>query len=118
MKYLRRTDKKYLPLHNLLNPVLLGNKEYYREADYSRSDSNSFSRDLERGLADATAKNERQRKAERKKQENKKLKAINSRLCFMQCPSSPTSTSCTCWKAWSPLASCISVSRCTSGGTS
>jgi hypothetical protein len=77
MKYLRRTDKKYLPLHNLLNPVLLANKDYFREADYSKSDSNSFSRDLERGLLDATVKNERQRKAEKKKQENKKLKKIN-----------------------------------------
>ena len=54
MKYLRRTDKKYLPLERLLHPQMLMEGDYYRESDYSAT----FSKEIEKPFEnDDTASN-------------------------------------------------------------
>jgi hypothetical protein len=46
MKYLRRTDKKYLPLQRLVNPQVIANADFYRDSNYS----GSFSREIEKSF--------------------------------------------------------------------
>jgi hypothetical protein len=75
MKYLRRTDKKYLPLQRLVNPQMIANADYYRESQLSCS----FSRELEKSLQfddeNLTQKNQRLRN----KKQAQKFKRINRR---------------------------------------
>ena len=74
MKYLRRTDKKYLPLQRLVNPQMIANARYYKEGNLSCS----FSRELEKSLKfdDDSSDNKHMQKNKVKKT-TQKLKMVN-----------------------------------------
>lgn len=90
MKYLRRTDKKYLPLQRLVNPQMIANADFYRDSNYS----GSFSRELEKSFdfEDATQTIKQFHKVSNKKQ-SQSLKKINRRPPITQWPSTSTSSS-------------------------
>lgn len=90
MKYLRRTDKKYLPLQRLVNPQGIANADFYRDSNYS----GSFSRELEKSFdfEDALKTSKYIQKGSNKKA-SQTLKRVNCRLEVTQCPSTLTSFS-------------------------
>ena len=78
MKFLRRTDKNYLPLERLLHPQMLLDGDYYRSSNYSAT----FSREIEKtfDLETTGSKAEHHTKRVLEWKDIEEMKKMNSRI--------------------------------------